>query len=163
MHLSERIFPGGGKCRDKLFAFTSVVRCSKLKVTVMVMLDRKEACRRVRVVCKWCSWAGFVSSLKTKPWIIICKQRQGKPVKSLCQIMVCKKLKLLIKYKESLQKRGQLRQAVSSHEDHVMLIVKSRIDHDVLPQWGQGKRLEKESLQLFITEPFITPNGTAIK
>jgi hypothetical protein len=44
-----------------------------------------------------------------------------------------------------------------------MLIVKSRIDHGILPQCGQGKRLEKRSLQLFITEPFITPNGTAIK
>jgi hypothetical protein len=45
-------------------------------------------------------------------------------------------LKLLIKYKESLQKRGQLRQAGNCQTGGEMVMVKSGIDHDVLPQCG---------------------------
>jgi hypothetical protein len=45
----------------------------------------------------------------------------------------------------------------------VVLINKSRIDHGILPQCGQGKRVNERLLSRLFLAVLLHPNGTAIK
>ena len=69
------------KYRDKLFAYTSVFAAVKLERRETVKLYESQACRSVRVVCRWCSSAGFVNfkiQNRELPYANACR---GKPDK----------------------------------------------------------------------------------